>query len=231
MKNLEPILADIHDPNQTEMWRSTLIHAFREGVWINELTIEQLQILTDTFNEILNREVNSYPILKESIYTTRSLLYRMEDEVMSPPADSGEMNDSLTIPYGQKVADNYSRFSERLLNVFFESNSNPELQEISLALTIGLLDKPISTKAHIEDVLTHAICNFRDYRESIWKQFLRFGKKNLETKATEELERAMRLELEQRYNTESNKEKKRDLYFELEGIKRESIRLGITNYK
>ena len=218
MKYLDPIIADINDPNQTEMWRSTLIHAFREGVWKNELTIEQFQILIDTIDETLKKEEDSFHVIKESIYTTRSLLQTIEGKIDSP-VDS----------YGQAMAERYGRFSMRLLNVFNDPNSTPELQQISLALTLELYEKPINTKAHIKSLFIRTIHNFRDYPEGTWIHLVKFGKVELELKEVKELVQAMELELEQRYNTESDKEEKRKRWFELERLKRESNRPSVID--
>ena len=58
---------------------------------------------------------------------------------------------------------------------------------------------------------------------------VKFGKVELELKEVKELVQAMELELEQRYNTESDKEEKRKRWFELERLKRESNRPSVID--
>ena len=52
LEDLRPIFKDIEDPNQTDMWRSTLIHAFSDD-WSSKIPDSQLHEVVNTIDKIL----------------------------------------------------------------------------------------------------------------------------------------------------------------------------------
>jgi hypothetical protein len=219
LEDLRPIFKDIEDPNQTDMWRSTLIHAF--GVdWSQKLSDAQLCEVVNTIDKILESKNIYYRVINEAIYTTKATLREIENRDEIKMSSANDVNVSNQEKKSKEIAEYYTRFSRRLLDIYSEPNLNPDLQMVSFALMRDILDKPVKTKIEVKNALADAVRNYERYDVKTWRLLSQIGIEKLQMPDGNEIAKAMTDKLEIRINNEPNNITKRPLQSELESIKR-----------
>jgi hypothetical protein len=218
LEDLRPVFKDIEDPNQTDMWRSTLIHAFSDN-WSSKIPDSQLREVADIIDKILASRNVYYRVINESLYTTKHMLQEIENRNMlqKSSADSNSANNQADKI--AEIAAYYTRFSKRLLNIVSEPNLNPELQRVSFSLLRDILDKPLETKADIKNTLADAVRNYEKYDEKTWKFLLQIGIEKLQMPDGKQIAKEMTDKLEQKIKKAPNNNIKVPLQIELESVK------------
>jgi hypothetical protein len=224
LKNLSPIFKDIEDANQTDMWRSALIHAFYDN-WSQKLSDNQLRDAANNIDKILEKGNLYYRVTNESLYATRDMLQEIENrnaKNISSANDITEANKGEKEKKTKEITGYYNRFAKRLMSISAEPNLNPELQMVSFALMQDILDKPFDTKAEVESTLSNAVRNYEKYDFKTWRLLSQIGTEKLKLTDSNEITKSMMDKLEERISSEPNNIMKRPLQSELESITRSS---------
>ncbi|MDD5327670.1 MAG: hypothetical protein PHY02_07645 [Phycisphaerae bacterium] len=220
--DLRPIFRDIEDTNQTDMWRSTLIHAF--GVdWSQKLSDNQLREVINNIDKILERKNVYYRVVNEALYTTKATLGEIENRNMknvSSVNDANDANKGNQEKKSQEITEYYTRFLNRLINISGEPNLNPELQRVSFALLRDLLDKPSENRAEVENTLINAVRNYEKYDVKTWRLLAQIGIEKLQMPDGEQIAKSMADKLELKMKNETDDHIKVPLQSELKSIKR-----------
>jgi hypothetical protein len=223
LKNLQPIFKEIEDTNQTDMWRSALIHAFKTSLWQKQLSDNQLHEVANNIDKILMDKNTNYLVVHESLYTTRDMLQEIENrnaKYISSANDVNDVNKGELENKAKEITEYYTRFSRRLISISNEPNLNPVLQMVFFALMRDILDKPIETKAEIESTLSTSVRNYEKYDVKTWRLLSQIGSEKLRLTDSNEITKSMTDKLEMRIGNEPNNIMKRPLQSELESIKR-----------
>ncbi len=218
LENLQPIFKEIEDTNQTDMWRSFLIHIFRDG-WSQDLSDISLRDIANNIDKILARKDVYYLITYESLYTTKAVLQEMENRNAKQTFLTNDPNRGRHDNRMAHVNEYYTRFSQRLLSISNEPNLEPQLQQASIAILSDMLDKPVGTKSQIKERLITALRNYDKYNERTWKLLLRVGKEQLNLPESTQISKDMIAKMKAKIDNEPDKGKKIRLDGELQGIK------------
>ncbi|MBN2019041.1 MAG: hypothetical protein JW749_02315 [Sedimentisphaerales bacterium] len=220
LENLQPIFKEIEDVNQTDMWRSTLIYAFKTPLWQKQLSDNQLREVADNIDKILMDKNTYYRVINESLYTTRNMLQEIENR-NNVQKTLGEMNDvNNQIDKSTELSGFYDRFSKKLMSISSEPNLNADLQMVSFALMRDILNKPIDARKELENTLADAVKNYERYDIKTWRLLSQIGIEKLQLPDSNEIAKAMMDKLEMRIKNEPNNVTKRPLQSELESINR-----------
>jgi bacterioferritin (cytochrome b1) len=220
--DIRPIFKEIEDSNRTDMWRSTLVYSFKTSLWQKKLSDNQLRDVTNNIDKILTSKNVYYRVTNESFYTTRVMLQEIENrnaKNISSTNDVNDVNNSNQEKMAKEITQYYTRFSRRLMNISGEPNLNPELQMVSFALLRDILDKPIESKAEVENVLASAIRNYEKHDEKTWRLLAQIGIEKLQMSDGEQIAQRMADKLEQRIKSETDNNIKYPLQSDLKSIK------------
>lgn len=220
LENLQPIFIEIEDANQTDMWRSTLIHSFSTSLWQKKLSDSQLRDVTNNIDKIITSKNVYYRTVNESLYTTRAMLQEMESRKAINASLTNDVNKSNQENKAKETTEYYTRFSRRLISISNEPNLNPELQEVSFVLMRDVLDKPIRNKTEVNTTLANAVRNYEKYDVKTWRLLSQIGIEKLKITDGEQIAKEMADKLELKIKNEPNNIIKRPLQSELESIKR-----------
>jgi hypothetical protein len=220
LDDLRPIFKDIEDENQTDMWRSALIHSFKTSLWQKQLSDSQLREVANNIDKILITKNVYYRLISESLYTTKAMLQEIENRNAKNISSVNDVNVNIQGEKAEEITEYYTRFSRRLMDISSEPNLNPELQMVSFALLRDILDKPIGNKAEVKTTLADAVRNYERYDVKTWRLLSQIGIEKLELPDGNEIAKAMMAKLEIRIKNEPNNVTKRPFQSELESIKR-----------
>lgn len=219
VNDLRPIFKDIEDVNQSNMWRSTLIHALRDN-WLKKIPDNQLREAINTIDKILSNKNAYYRITNEAIYTSRDLIREIENRSKSQKS-SDNMNDANNMDNkSEEITDFYTRFSNRLINIANEPNLEPELQRITFSVLRDTLDKPIRSKKEFENITADLVRNYQKYELNSWKFLLQIADEKLHLQDCIDMAQEMTTNLTSKIEDEKDRDKKALLKFELDYFNR-----------
>ncbi len=225
LKDIEPMLKEIKDRNQTNLWRITLIDYLDNSKWMKLLSDEQMYSVVDVMKTVILGETEHDALRYEAIKTLQHILGQLErhqlltDPIVQMQLTRGVKLEKIKkeINHGQlKLSDNYKRnqarllrcygdFSQTLFTIIDEPGANPSLQQATVSGLHICSKREHACTDQVKSVLEDSFRNYKRFDFSIWDSLLYVGDEVLQLPDADEIAGKMLSEIQRIYENEKDK--------------------------